>query len=433
MKTPVLAVVLTLLPIAALAAEPFAKASIDKDGPFVAGQQIPVVVDVFAPNFFTDAPQFPLFELPNALVTQPQERSQNIVQTIDGVEYSGIRKTYAVVPEQSGAFTIPALKIELTYSDNGTPTKAEATSDPLTFDVAGSSAQTSNIAFAAKNLTMTQSFDREPKSLKAGEAIVRTVTVFAEDTQAMLIPPPDLGQPAGLQSYPKPPALADGVEVDGASGSQRIETVTYVATSDGTFSIPAATLTWFDVDAHAERTASLPATPLTVAKAEQKPSDLAPPEKPKQEEPVSRTYSRKAVVTVVAGVTLLALAGGLLWRARHAIGARLRRRSQSPHRLEQNAYRRLLSALDGGDQKAIHSALMTWCQTMGFATVAEWIGSANDAELADQVSNLERALFAGRDGSFDAQEFRHCLQNARKQTRQTETARPSDLPDLNPA
>ena len=130
MRAVILALVLALLPLRALAAAPFAKASIDGEGPFVPGQQIRVVVDVFAPNFFTDAPQFPLFDLPDALVTQTQDRSQTIVQTIDGVEYSGIRKTYAVVLEQPGNFTIPALKIPLTYSDNGTPTKAEAASVP---------------------------------------------------------------------------------------------------------------------------------------------------------------------------------------------------------------------------------------------------------------------------------------------------------------
>ena len=77
---------LLLAPLQALAAEPFARATVDDSGDIVPGRQVYVTVDVFAPDFFTSPPQFPLFDLPNALVTLPDERAQNILQTVDGVQ-----------------------------------------------------------------------------------------------------------------------------------------------------------------------------------------------------------------------------------------------------------------------------------------------------------------------------------------------------------
>ncbi|CDM58769.1 MULTISPECIES: hypothetical protein [Rhizobium] len=45
------------------------------------------------------------------------------------------------------------------------------------------------LPFAVRGVTITQSFDRDRANLKASEAPVRTVVVFAGNTQAMMIPP----------------------------------------------------------------------------------------------------------------------------------------------------------------------------------------------------------------------------------------------------
>jgi hypothetical protein len=82
----------SLLTSPSYAAGPFARASIEATEGIVPGQQIRLIVEVFAPDFFTAPPEFPLFDIPNALVTFSADRAQNMVQTIDGQQYSGIRK-----------------------------------------------------------------------------------------------------------------------------------------------------------------------------------------------------------------------------------------------------------------------------------------------------------------------------------------------------
>ena len=109
----------------------FARASVDATDGIVPGQQLRVIVEVFAPDFFTAPPEFPLFDIPNALVTFSADRAQNMVQTIDGQQYSGIRKVYAVVPEQAGTITVPSIEIPLGWSMDGKPTKGNIATAPF--------------------------------------------------------------------------------------------------------------------------------------------------------------------------------------------------------------------------------------------------------------------------------------------------------------
>ncbi|URK87715.1 BatD family protein [Rhizobium sp. RCAM05350] len=163
----------------ALGADPFALATIDNQGTIVPGQQVHLTVDVFAPNFFTSPPQFPLFDLPNTIVSLSDERAQNLTQTVDDVQYSGIRRAYTIVPEMAGTFTLPEVIISFDYSDDGKTVKGTARVPATTFtvgNVPGGNGGT--LPFAARGVVLTQSFDRDPAKLKAGEALVHDYCVW---------------------------------------------------------------------------------------------------------------------------------------------------------------------------------------------------------------------------------------------------------------
>lgn len=100
----------------ALAADPFARATLATKGTIYAGQQVEVDVDVFAPNYFLSPPQFPLFDLPGTIVTMPDDRGLNLNETIDGVDFSGIRKTYVIAPQAAGDYTLPPVDIPFGYA-----------------------------------------------------------------------------------------------------------------------------------------------------------------------------------------------------------------------------------------------------------------------------------------------------------------------------
>ncbi|NKL77628.1 BatD family protein [Rhizobium leguminosarum] len=410
------------------AAEPFGRASIEGAEGIVPGQQVHVVVDVFAPEFFTSPPQFPLFDVPDALVTLSIDRAQNLVQTIDGTQYAGIRRSYAVVPEKAGSFQLPVVEIELGYSSNGNSTKAIVKIALPSFDVGVSSSQAAT-PFAARGLTMTESFDRDPARLKVGDALVRTVVIFAEDTQAMLIPPVAFGTTAGVARYEKPAVLADGVEQQGIgrsveTGSARSETVVYTASDTGRFALPAISYPWFDVDEHVMSAATLPATDVVVAPATV--AERIQPELQRENAPASRAWRGWLLVILLCAIDL-AVAAFAWWRlpaiCTWATRVRQRRRNSPRRRLS-----RIRTIIRVGDELAVYRGLQDWSGTLGYRTVSEWVEAQACPRLSAQVAILERRLFRSRDMQLDRAALASAITLPVADGRPPKRA----LPDLNP-
>ncbi|MGO8064416.1 hypothetical protein AB9E28_02755 [Rhizobium leguminosarum] len=411
----------------AIAAEPFGRAAIEGAEGIVPGQQVHVVVDIFAPDFFTSPPQYPLFEVPAALVTLSDDRAQNLVQTIADVQYSGIRRSYVIVPEKTGSFVLPEIAVDLGYSANGRAIKAQLHVALPAFEVAAAPGQTTR-PFAARDLTVSQSFDRSPAGLKAGDALVRTIVVFAEDTQAMLIPPVDLGRAAGVAQYLKPPSLTDGVEQRGIgrsveTGSTRTETVVYTASTEGSFQAPAVSYQWFDLDAHAGATATLPAVDIVVAKAPS--TERIDP----QFDPSGEDQGKNAWPVVLLLCGLACLAAVVAWQRGSAILAWAERRRTSRRNSPQRRLRRLRTIIRVGPDPAIYRALQDWSLSLGFRSVSDWAEAQGNPRLSAQVTILERRLFRSRDMQLDRGKFADAITLAATNKGR---ARKSALPDLNP-
>ncbi|EJT01967.1 BatD family protein [Rhizobium sp. CCGE 510] len=379
-------------PIVAFAAEPFGRASLAETTQYVPGQQIAVVVEVFAPDFFTSPPQFPLFEVPDALVTFSSERAQNVVQTVGGVQYSGIRKVYAVVPEQSGSFTIPAIRIPLGWSNEGVPAKANVVTSPLSFDVAATTQQ--DVVFAASGLELRQSFDRDPASLRAGDAVVRTVVITAAETQSLAMPPVNVGLPFGLKQYTKPAKLEDGVPAErGETVSRRTDTIVYTAQAGGDFDLPEVSYPWFDVDGHSPAAATLPAIRFHVSKSERGSGIPTTSVEAKYAGP----QADLAIIASTFSVTALLLFG---WWNRHRVVALAKAIQHAYLASPGHRLRQLQRMIRSGDAATVYAALHAWSREWNFATLSAW-SKTQPATVAAEVIKLERSLFGGGDDVVD--------------------------------
>lgn len=410
----------------ALGAEPFAQASVDGKGDFVPGQQVHVLVDIFVPDFFTSPPQYPLFELPNAVVTLPDERAQNLIRTVDGVKYSGIRRRYAVVPEAPGNFTLPEINIPLGYSRDGNPVKFEVKVPPVTFMVGGISGGSAQaLAFAARGLQLDQSFDRDPAKLTAGDAFVRTITVFAEDTQAMLIPPVDVKAASGLREYENPPRLEDNARHDTATGSSRTQTVVYTADKAGSFDIPAITFSWFDIGSHKTLSASLPELKVTVSAKPPSQHVIAPQVRDDARSPASRHALWLALALVGLAIASIAFLICLSRLVIPWIEKATKRRSGS---LRSN-FKRLRRIILEGDDIEIYAALSQWAARLGHRSIAAWVLSEESQELAAQVETLELRLFRGGVAEIDRRRLSALVDIRPARERGPKASR---LPELNP-
>ncbi|SPA24647.1 conserved hypothetical protein; putative exported protein [Cupriavidus taiwanensis] len=434
-------------------AGPIVRVDVGAHQPVLAGQQVGIDVTILAPNYFLAAPEFPPLAVPGAVVTLPDARAVNSTETIDGVAYAGIRKTYAFTAEQEGEFRLPAATIRVTYAgDDGAPREGSVTLPLTTIRVGTGGTGTATAEATAgrrllpvARLSVTQTLDHNPDHgvvrLHAGDALVRTVTTFAPKTQAMMIVPPHAASPRGVRMFRADARLSDQAKGEQAQaapepGGTRIDTLTYVFERPGTYTLPAVTVDWVDPATRRPASSEAPAVKVEVAAARNA-GALAPGGPSAGALPgvgglAWRTLLWGAVALLGAAVL------ALLWRRLRPRLARLRQRRAERRRARAGgAEARLaatLRACRAGDAAAASQALGDWTRAAHGTTPAAWAEAAGDAALADAVTGLQRHLYGAVPvpSAWDGNPLAQALgRHARPAPPRRRHAAPA-LPPLNP-
>lgn len=244
------------------------RTSVETNDTIWVGQRVAFVVELLAPGFFSSAATFDLPDPEGALLMPPMEHPVVSSETIDGVGYTVQRYELAVFAARAGGQTVPALTVRFSYKRNPLDTNdvpASVTTTPVHFVAAiPPGAENLGNVISARNLDVEESWRPDPgkTNVPAGTAFTRTITFTAPDVPGMIFPPFPAGRIDGLGIYLKA-AVLDDVERGVLNGKRR-DTITYVCQRAGSFTIPAARLTWFDLDAKALRTNVFPARTFTV-------------------------------------------------------------------------------------------------------------------------------------------------------------------------
>ncbi|CAM3179404.1 BatD family protein [Cupriavidus taiwanensis] len=394
--------------LAQAAAGPVVRVEVGARQPVLVGQQVAIDVTILAPNYFLSAPQFPALEVPGAVVTLPDARAVNSTETIDGVAYAGIRKTYAFTAEQDGDFQLPAATVRVTYAgDDGAPREGSVTL-PVTTIRAGTGGKSTAAAGAAAGrrllpvarLSVTQTLDHNPDHgvvrLHAGDALVRTVTTFAPQTRAMMIVPPPAAAPRGVRMFRADARLSDQAQDQARGpGGTRIDTLTYVFERPGSYTLPPVTVDWVDPATRQPASSEAPAVKVEVAAARN--AGALAPDGPSAGALPGEGGLPWRTLLWAAGALLGAAVLALLWRRLRPRLARLRQRRAGRRRARADgADARLaatLRACRAGDAAAASLALGGWTRTAHGTTPAAWAEAAGDAALADAVTGLQRHLY----------------------------------------
>lgn len=407
MATGVCAMVLLALGNAVAAPAPMARVDVAAPQPIRVGQQVSVDVTVLAPNFFMAAPAFPTLEVPGAIVTLPDARALNGTQTIDGVTYATISKTYAFVAGQDGDYDLPQATIALTYAGNDGAAQQATVTLPSTRirvgaggvpKVSSSGAPDGAALLPVAQLTVTQTLspaiEQDVVQLKVGDTLVRTVSTFAPGTQAMLIQPPKSIAPRGVRVFAADPKLSDGVSPNSASstaGGLRIDTFSYVFERKGTYSLPAITLDWTDpATGHASHSDAPPIRVVVTAGAAA--GDLAP-----GKGVISVPQDAESIGVVLAGVAGLGVLGLVVWRTLplwRRLRHRYRERRSSAQASAKTLHTEVVLACRSNDAVAAYRSAQHWSREIKGSGIAEWANTTGDTALIDAVSALESCLFA---------------------------------------
>jgi hypothetical protein len=229
------------------------------------GQAIPLNVEVIVPTWFTGAPRFPELDIENAVTLSPEAAVNFVVQSA-GKTFSAQGQRYLIFPQVKGKFTVPTARVEVTYAlPDGKPSApAFLSSIPLTFEArVPTGAEGTKYFLTTDRFQIGQSLDRKLEGLKVGDSIIRTVSMTAENTVGMTLPPLSFETPDGIRFYTGVPKISEKAE-RGKIEATRIETATYVLEKEGRYKLPEIEILWWNPQTKKMSRALLPVIEFNV-------------------------------------------------------------------------------------------------------------------------------------------------------------------------
>src|SRR5471030_968330 len=412
------------------------RAHIEPSGTVVAGSEVKLIVDCLTTTWFTEAPNWPLFTVPNAIVNLPDEQADNLHEVINGVSWYGVGRAYRVVPQTAGAFEIPSFAI--TVYPGGTNSPATLTTSALRLvATVPAGAEGMSVFFPTQKLSAKQTIKPSPDDLKVGGALTRTITQTATGKESMLIPPVNFGDVDGLKRYPKPSGTKNIMQDRaGLIAGERTDTVTYVVNRSGRFKLPAVTIEWWNTAAQRREKIVLPAVSFSATATREKPLFDIPLDA------LSKGGAHRIIVIdrlrALIACVVLALLLAIVWAyprlvtryklAKRALVAARSRYAEG----EAPAWRVLRAAARRGPLQRVIPALYRWMDKSPDFKHPARIGEPNFAnpdlkELADTVA---RHYSDSPDAKLDWNKAEGALRKAAKRARKKRNEQ-SPLPPLN--
>ncbi|WP_429302358.1 hypothetical protein [Paraburkholderia sp. GAS199] len=345
------------------------RAHLDPAGPVMAGSEVKLVVDLLTTTWFTEAPNWPLFMVPDAIVSLPDEQAENLSEDIDGVRWFGVSRAYRIAPQAGKAYVIAPFAITVYPGGAGKP--VQVMTPALRFvSTLPPGAEGMSTFFATSKLTATQTIAPSTTHLKVGEPVTRTITQRAAGTESMLIPPLVPAEVAGLRRYAQAPTTRNVVQDRvGLVAGERTDSVTYVAAHDGRFELPPVTIEWWNTKTRKRERIVLPGVKFSASAVREKPLFDLPTDA------VSQGFPHRIIVIhgrqVMAGTALVLGIALLVW-GRARIAAFVRRLRQRMHAARAQyrdsdavAWRTLRTIGRKGEWRATIPALYRWMDRSG--------------------------------------------------------------------
>lgn len=370
------------------------RAHLEPSGPVVAGSEVKLIVDLLTTTWFTEAPNWPLFTVPDAVVSLPDEQAENLSEDIDGVHWFGVSRAYRIAPQAGKTFEIAPFAITVYPGGLTTPVQLMTPALKLVATLPPG-AQGMSRFFPTTGLTATQKVEPAQAHLRVGDSVTRTITQTAAGTESMMIPPVDLGEVDGLKRYARPPSTRNIVQDRaGLVAGERTDAATYIADHNGRFELPPVTIEWWNTKTQKKETIALPGVSFSASSAREKLLFAIPADA------MSNGFPHRIIVIhsrqVTAGCAIALALVAIFWaRARIATLLRRTKKRASDARKrylegEGFAWRRLCAAARRG----------TWQQTI--PALYLWMDRTHDFGRPARVGNLPRTADASVPELVDA-------------------------------
>ncbi|WP_187276609.1 BatD family protein [Parahaliea maris] len=310
-----------LQPFAAAGEGAQVRTHLQASDPIWAGQRIALFVELLAPGYFASAANFDLPDPQGLLLMPPADHPIVDSVTIDGTRYSVQRHELNAWAMRDGELRIPPVHVRFSYKANPLDKEemsAAVTTDPVTLQIERPpGTEGMGIVISARNLRVEETWQPEPgtEAVLAGTAFKRSIRLSAADLPGMVFPTFPATEIDGLGVYSKQ-QVQDRINRGTLTG-MRTDNITYLAKRPGQYTIAAARLQWYDLDAQQLKSVEFPARTLDV---------IANPEQAAAAgSSHSSSRADRGSVAMALGFALLsALAGWQLYRRREQLIAPFR-------------------------------------------------------------------------------------------------------------
>jgi hypothetical protein len=361
---------------------------------------------------------------------------------VDGKRYRVIERTFAVIPQKSGTFTIqgPIFEGEVVQGRqqsfgffnrsktiNRVGPAQEVSVKPIPANYKGT-------WLPSEYVELHEEWQPDTNEFTVGEPITRTLTLTAVGVDEAQLPAINSQYPAGVKVYPNQPSTTT-IEKDDTLIAQRTETIAIIPSQAGEFTIDEVKVPWFNIVSGQIEYAVLPKRTITVIGA----ANSSPP--PSSPEALQNTSPKTPVTTdtnispidtnpvvykdgwwsisswILLTLWLLTAIGWLIYANRRNHGAKLMTDVPSPKTSEKHAWKELQKAIDKQDNNVIIETLSTWLNALMGGTnksLSELQLSLHNESLNKAVNTLYGAKFSQHSGQWQRDEMVALLESLRQ-------------------
>lgn len=203
-------------------------------------------------------------QLDNARVLSAND--SQYTREINGQSYNTYEINYAIFPQQSGEFTIPAIPVAAIIPRTRMDImmqqgqRKRLQSQAITLHIQQANSQQH---LAAENLNLQESWSADPQALQVGDSITRSIRQEAQGLLAEQLAGVALEKQSGFRIYNEQPQFENHTNALGNTGT-RIDSYAMVLTQAGTITLPEIRVPWWNSKTQQAEEAVLPAITLQV-------------------------------------------------------------------------------------------------------------------------------------------------------------------------
>jgi len=218
-----------------------------KDDKHIVGQPFTIVIEVATNRWFARGTSIEAFSLANTVII-PNETAINGNKRIDGVTWSTQTREIVIYPSKAGLLNLPEIEVNISVNHEqfGVVDGSASINKQVIMIALPNALKNIEHYIVSPKVTLDIDVSSDNKTpYEIGDAVSQTITLIAEDTPGMMLPPVVFPQIEGLSIYHRPSQVFDKNNRGSLIGT-RIESYTFIFEQPGNYQLEQQTIYWWD-------------------------------------------------------------------------------------------------------------------------------------------------------------------------------------------